>query len=292
MKLTSRAPVRIDFAGGWTDVPIFAESAGGAVLNAAVAQYVYGEMETGQDGNGIRVSYNSDLPAGSGLGTSSALNVVWLSLVQSRISSREDKERIAELAYNLESVLGILGGKQDQYAAALGGINLMRFTDKVTVESVELDDQAVTELETRLVLCYTGQSRLSGNIHDNVWGAFRAGKNETVRALYRIREIAVLMTDALRHSEWERFGGLLQENWENQKCLDASVTNERIETLFELARGNGAIGGKAGGAGGGGCLVFFAEKGRSTELTDALSATGVRIIPCKLDFQGLTISRE
>ena len=284
--------MRIDFAGGWTDVPIFAEAAGGAVLNAAVAQYVYGEMETGEDGNGIRVSYNSDLPAGSGLGTSSALNVVWLSLVQSRISSREDKERIAELAYNLESVLGILGGKQDQYAAALGGINLMRFTNKVTIEPVELDNQAIFELESRLVLCYTGQSRLSGNIHDNVWGAFRAGKNETVRALYRIREIAVLMTDALRHSEWERFGGLLQENWENQKCLDASVTNERIESLFEIAHGNGAIGGKAGGAGGGGCLVFFSEKGRAQELTEALSATGVRIIPCKLDFQGLTVSRE
>lgn len=292
MKLTSKAPVRIDFAGGWTDVPIFAEAAGGAVLNAALAQYVYGEMITGEDGNGIHVSYHSDLPAGSGLGTSSALNVVWLSLVQSRISSREDKERIAELAYNLESVLGILGGKQDQYAAALGGINLMRFTSNVTVEPVNLDNQAIAELENRLVLCYTGQSRLSGNIHDNVWGAFRAGKNETVRALYRLREIAVLMADALRHSEWDRFGGFLQENWENQKALDVSVSNDRIEKLFDLALTNGAIGGKAGGAGGGGCLVFFSEKGRAKELEEALATTEVRLIPCKLDFQGLTVSRE
>lgn len=292
MKLTSKAPVRIDFAGGWTDVPIFAESAGGAVLNAALAQYVYGEMETGADGNGIRVSYHSDLPAGSGLGTSSALNVVWLSLIQSRISKKEDKERIAELAYNLESVLGILGGKQDQYAAALGGINLMRFTDKVAVEPVDLDNQAIAELESRLVLCYTGQSRLSSNIHENVWGAFRAGKNETVSALYRLREVAVLMADALRHSEWQRFGSLLLENWENQKRLDASVTNERMEKLFELALANGAIGGKAGGAGGGGCLIFFSESGRATELSRALESAGVRMIPCKLDFQGLTVSRE
>lgn len=292
MKLTSRAPVRIDFAGGWTDVPIFAEAVGGAVLNAAVAQYVYGEMETGEDGNGIRVSYHSDLPAGSGLGTSSALNVVWLSLVQSRIASQEDRKRLAELAYQLESVLGILGGKQDQYAAALGGINLMRFDGEVKVEPIRLDPQDVAELESRLVLCYTGQSRLSGNIHENVWGAFRRGNNDTVRALYRLRDIAVEMADVLHKSNWSRFGALLSENWENQKCLDASVTNERIETLFQVAMANGAIGGKAGGAGGGGCLVFFADKGRAEELSQALAAAAVRLIPCKLDFQGLTVSRD
>jgi D-glycero-alpha-D-manno-heptose-7-phosphate kinase len=292
MKMKSKAPVRIDFAGGWTDVPIFAEAAGGAVLNAALAQYVYGELETGEDGNGIRVSYQSDLPAGSGLGTSSALNVVWLSLVQSRISSREDRKRLAELAFQLESVLGILGGKQDQYAAALGGINLMRFHDSVEIEPVELDPQAVATLESRLVLCYTGQSRLSGNIHESVWGAFRAGKEDTVRSLYRLRAIALEMTSSLRESDWDAFGAFLSENWECQKCLDDSVTNERIESLFRLALANGAIGGKAGGAGGGGCLVFFAEEGRGQELTAALEAQKVRIIPSKLDLQGLTISRE
>jgi D-glycero-alpha-D-manno-heptose-7-phosphate kinase len=291
LRLKTRAPVRIDFAGGWTDVPVFSEALGGAVLNAAISQYVHGELEIGPQGQGIRITYESDLPAGSGLGTSSALNVIWLSLVQSQISTSEDKRRIAELAYNLESVLGILGGKQDQYASALGGINLMRFTDTVDVEAVELTAEALHELESRLVLCYTGQSRLSGNIHESVWGAFRAGKQDTVRSLFRLRDIAIEMTAALRESDWNRFADLLSENWECQKCLDDSVTNERINHLFDLAGKNGALGGKAGGAGGGGCLLFFSEPGRAEELGQALEAEKVTLIPCRVDFHGLTLSR-
>jgi D-glycero-alpha-D-manno-heptose-7-phosphate kinase len=109
MIIRSRAPVRIDFAGGWTDVPIFAAGAGGLVVNAAINHYVSGRMEihdseetpvAADDENpeGLSVSYQSDLPSGSGLGTSSALNVVWLSLVKSQITSDEDRGRIAELA--------------------------------------------------------------------------------------------------------------------------------------------------------------------------------------------------
>src|SRR5581483_1104275 len=134
MIVTSRAPVRIDFAGGGTNVNVFARGAGRAVCNAAINHYVSGKLEIldSEDQSeaaltrmaelksreGMSVSYQSDLPSGSGLGTSSALNVVWLSLVKSQITSDEDRARIAELAYQLEEMLGILGGKQDQYASA------------------------------------------------------------------------------------------------------------------------------------------------------------------------------
>lgn len=312
MKVVSRAPVRIDFAGGWTDVDIFARGAGGAVLNAAIDHYVSGAMEMldpedadrlqsagvaphepGEERReGLTVSYHSDLPSGSGLGTSSALNVVWLSLVKSQITSDEDRSRIAELAYKLEEIIGILGGKQDQYASAFGGFNFMTFDDQVTVERLAVPEQTVQRLHARLVLCYTGKPRLSSNIHENVWGAFRRGAPETVNALYSLRNCAMRMRSALMDGDLDEFALLLSQNWTHQKALDPSVSNAQIEQLFELAESAGATGGKACGAGGGGCLLFCAPESRRQGVAAALSAGGARVIPFHFDFTGLQVRRE
>jgi len=293
MVITSRAPVRIDFAGGWTDVDIFAKGAGGAVLNATIDKYVTGRLELhdfADDGReGITVSYNSDLPAGSGLGTSSALNVVWLSLVKSRVSGVEEKKKIANLAYELEAILGILGGKQDQFASALGGFNFMLFNEDVQVERLDLAPDTISEMEERLVLCYTGKPRLSGNIHENVWGAYRQGKPETVNALYNLRNVAIRMKTVLLNGDLNEFPELLNQNWKHQKQLDPSITNEQIEELFEKAFKEGAIGGKACGAGGGGCVLFFAEKGRRAHVESVVEKLGSRTIPFRFEFEGLTI---
>ena len=293
MIITSRAPVRIDFAGGWTDVDIFAKGAGGAVLNAAIDKHVTGKLEVrdgaaGQDG--ITISYQSELPAGSGLGTSSALNVVWLSLVKSRLTSPEDRKTIAALAYDLEAILGILGGKQDQYASALGGINFMTFDGSVEVEPLDISPDIIRELENRLVLCYTGKPRLSGNIHENVWGAYRRGIPETVNALYNLRDIAYKMKDALMAGNLEEFAALMSENWSCQKKLDASITNDQIEELFLRAFEHGAIGGKACGAGGGGCVLFFTQQNRRENVQQIVEQLGSRVIPFKFDFSGLQIN--
>ena len=305
MLITSRAPVRIDFAGGWTDVPIFSAGAGGVVVNAAISHYVSGSMQihdgaepasrhtaADPDPDGLRVLYQSDLPSGSGLGTSSAMNVVWLSLVKSQIATDEDRGRIAELAYKLEELLGILGGKQDQYAAAYGGFNAMTFGESVTVERLSVSREMVAELEARLVLCYTGKPRLSGNIHENVWGAFRRGAPATVNALYTLRECAVRMRDALLTGDTGAFADLLNRNWQSQKALDPSITNAQIENLFIRAEEAGSVGGKACGAGGGGCLLFFAAPGKQQAVAEALSQAGVRIIPFQFDFEGLQVTHE
>lgn len=302
MLITSKAPVRVDFAGGWTDVSIFARGAGGAVVNAAINHYVSGKLEVVDSEDmlsssligreGLSVAYHSDLPSGSGLGTSSALNVVWLSLVKSQIVSDSDRAQIAELAYQLEEMLGILGGKQDQYGSAFGGFNFMTFGEGVEVERMNLSPDFVAELERRLVLCYTGKPRLSGNIHENVWGAFRRGVPETVNALYTLRECAYQMKTALLEGDIEVFAEIMSRNWQNQKALDPSVTNAQIESLFETAKGAGAIGGKACGAGGGGCLLFCATQGGQSVLSDALSLEGARVIPFQFDFTGLEVKRE
>lgn len=302
MIVTSRAPVRVDFGGGWTDVDVFAGSVpnGGVVLNAAIDKYVTGRLvrrdeDAGADAReGLDVQYGFDLPSGSGLGTSSALNVVWLSLIKNQMAAGDDeREQIAEIAYRLEGLLGISGGKQDQYAAALGGFNRMTFgVNGVAVERLAVDPAVVAELEARCVLCYTGKPRLSSRIHENVWGAFARGVPETVNALHALRDVALKMKPVLLGGDLDAFAGLIGENWEHQKALDASVTNPQINALFDAAGAAGALGGKACGAGGGGCLLFVAEAGRQTAVADALTMRGARVIPFRFAFDGLTVSVE
>ncbi|MDO8588896.1 MAG: hypothetical protein Q7T82_17860 [Armatimonadota bacterium] len=299
MIVISKAPVRIDFAGGWTDVDIFAKGAGGAVVNATINQYVWGKLEIHDslddphivDREGMNVAYNSDLPSGSGLGMSSALNVVWLSLIKSDVSSIEDKKMIANLAYDLERMLGILGGKQDQYASAVGGINFMEFQDEVTVEPINVAPEVIQELQDRLVLCYTGRPRLSSNIHENVWGAYRRGEAKTINALYNLRNVAIRMKTVLETGDLNEFAELLNQNWRHQKDLDASVTNPQIDSLFDTAFEAGAVAGKACGAGGGGCAVFFCSPGTKQQVAQAIETAGSRFIEFAFEFEGLQVDR-
>ncbi len=300
MIIQSRAPVRVDFAGAWTDVGIFARGAGGVVVNATIDKYVHGRLEVHDQGDakiapdeGIRVTYWCDLPSGSGLGTSAALNVCWLSLVQAQVNpDLQQKERMAELAYRLEELLGILGGKQDQYAAAVGGFCHMTFGNGVEVERLAVAPEVVQEIESRLVLCYTGKSRLSSTIHEDVWGAFRRGEPATVNALYDLRNCAVRMRTVLLNGDVDGFGELIGQSWRHQKALAESVSNEQIERLFQVAAQSGASQGKACGAGGGGCLLFFAEAGSAPCVAAALSAEGARVIPFRFEDKGLEVTRE
>ena len=310
MTIKSRAPVRVDFAGAWTDVPYFSDAFRGATCNAAIKLYVEGKLDVQEEnqgaaaalaseesnlvgsdaGAGLTVYYESRIPAGSGLGTSATLNVVWLSLVRREpVTSVEDKMKIAGLAYDIEKVLGIMGGKQDQYASAVGGINLFEFGDEVTCRPVEITAEQVEELQQRLVLCYTGKPRLSSNIHKNVWGSFRAGKPEVGQALFRLRDSAYQAKELLESGELEEFGRLLTVQFEAMKDLDRSTSNQQIEELFELASPR-IVGGKPCGAGGGGCLLFLGKSPEEADkLQEELSSQGLAIIDVEFDFEGLRV---
>jgi D-glycero-alpha-D-manno-heptose-7-phosphate kinase len=168
----------------------------------------------------------------------------------------------------------------------------MTFADKVEVERLHIAPEMVEELEKRLVLCYTGKSRLSSNIHENVWGAFRRGSAETVNALYYLRNCAIRMRTVILERKTEEFGELIGESWKHQKALDPSVSNTQIDSLFDIAMGAGALNGKACGAGGGGCLLFFTEPGKQNAVADAVSSEGARVIPFRFDFKGLQIEKE
>jgi D-glycero-alpha-D-manno-heptose-7-phosphate kinase len=294
MLIESRAPVRVDFAGAWTDVKFFYEPFGGATLNAAINRYVTGRLAAGEGESreGLGVSYETEIPAGSGLGTSATLNVVWLSLAKGKpIQTQAEKEEIAARAYDIEKVLGIIGGKQDQYASAVGGINLFEFTEEgVTTHPVNVSAENVKTLESLLVLCYTGQARLSSNIHQNVWGNFRRGRRETVDALFTLRNSAFDGKEILEKGRFDQFGALLTLQFDCMKHLDSSTTNETVDSLFKLVADETA-GGKPCGAGGGGCLMFCCkDPSLKPKVQEKISSAGFRVIDFAFEFEGLTVT--
>jgi len=291
MKITARAPVRVDLAGGWTDVHYFADREAGAVLNVAIAHYVRGELA--RAARRFRVTYHTDIPPGAGLGASAALNVVWLALVNAALLRQPSREELAEQAYRLEDLLGVTGGKQDQYAAVLGGINLLRFREgAVHVERLSLSDETLRQLQRRLILVYSGESRLSGDIHERVWKGYLSGEEKVADALRRLTAIALEMREALVSGDLASFGALLGENWRCQKDLHPSITNETVEGLFRTAERAGAISGKACGAGGGGCLLFWCEEGAASRVAGALRDAAPQVIDFALDGEGLVVRRE
>lgn len=324
-----RAPIRIDLAGGWTDVPPYSAEAGGATVNIGINRYTYATLVP-RDDEGIRIisadfdrsleirSYREleydnnldlikaaikrlgieigmdlyvrcDAPPSSGTGSSASISVALIGLLNQMQENRLSRHEIAKLANKLEiEELHIAGGKQDQYGAALGGINFLEFNDpSVDVSRLNVRDETVAELEKHFVLCYTGQARLSGTIISTVMGAYQAGNPSTVNALHRMKALAHEMKSALLKGDTDTIGGIMAENWECQKALDPSVTNSQINALFDLAASKGSRGGKALGAGGGGCLLFYAAPDEEHVLRRALEEAKTEIIDFNIDMKGL-----
>ena len=297
MKTIAEAPVRIDFAGAWTDVPMFYETFGGATLNAAIKKYVHGELLTGshrENTDGMTVHYEANLPWGAGLGSSATMNVLWLGLIKGRpLTTVQERLSIAEDAFKIEKILGIIGGKQDQCASALGGINVFEFSrDGISSTPVGITAARVRELESVLLLCYTGAARFSSRIHENVWGNFAKGHRDIIDALIRMRDSAFEGKEALQKGDFEKFGKILSMQFDCTKIMDSSTSNRTLEDLFALVRDE-ILGGKPCGAGGGGCVIFCCkgeqEKRRAAE---KITNAGFTIIDLAFDFQGLRVSIE
>lgn len=299
MRYVARAPLRVDFGGGWTDVPFFAEAEGGAVLNAAITVYVRGSIsrpdQTGViktlRGDRSHLNYSLDAPSGAGLGASAAQTVLWATLVKTTISNSSSRADIAEIACKVKELLGIVGGKQDEYASALGGIGFYRFSGNVIAERLSLDATVVQALRDRLVLVYTGKCRISSDIHDAVWSRYRAGDPTVVSALRELRAIAEEMKIALETRDLDSFGRLMDENWRRQRLLHPSVADPTLDAALELGARNSAVGGKACGAGGGGCAIFLAAEGRTEVLKTAFTTRRLRVIEFDFDTYGVHLNK-
>jgi D-glycero-alpha-D-manno-heptose-7-phosphate kinase len=283
MTRSARAPLRIDLAGGWTDVPAFADAEGGAVVSVTIDQYVRASL----DGDAVR--FEHDVRA-AGLGSSACEHVLEAALR----APDADLDDVAEAAFAAEVSEGVAGGRQDQYAACYGGLNFMTFTrasapgGPVRIETLVMEESHVMALEKRLVLVDSGVPRLSGEIHAGVWAAFARHDNEVTGALLSLQHDGKAMRDAIAGSDFGGIRHVLNENWLQQKRLHPAMTNEAIESIFELAMRSGASAGKACGAGGGGALVFYASsEGDAVGLRRALSAAGVAVIAFGFSAEGL-----
>ena len=325
----ARAPLRISFCGGGTDVSPYPEEHGGMVLSATINQYAYASLRPRRDsrltlasldydvvarydhprrlrldGNldlikavvrafkvrrGADLWVHSDAPPGSGLGSSSTLVVALIGVMSEWLGRPLSGYEVAELAYRIERVdLGLAGGRQDQYAAAFGGFNFIEFLgDTTVVNPLRIRPDVLNELEYRLLLCYMGQTRQSAKIIERQTAAYRAGRATVVQALHRLREETLEMKKALLLGRVDALGELLHQAWETKKKLDDDISNSHVDRLYQLARREGAIGGKMPGAGGGGYFLLLARFDRKHRVAAALEKHGGQVVPFQFERRGL-----
>jgi D-glycero-alpha-D-manno-heptose-7-phosphate kinase len=323
----AEAPVRLDFAGGWTDVPPFSAREGGVVVNAAIGLAARAEIVLGgprirlvaedldetlecADSGGLvldgkldflkaalrmfpvqsacTLTTRADTPPGSGLGTSGAMGVALVSLLARARAEHPSEREIAEHAYHLEAdEVSHPGGRQDQYAAALGGVHRFAFRDPdVGIEPITLDPAFAVDLERRLVLCYTGTSRVSGETIARVMRAYERGDAGVTGALRALRDVAQAMAEALRSADLARVATLLSENWRRQQALDPGIRTDEMAGLERAATAAGALGGKAAGAGAGGSMFFVAGSDVAA-VTAAAREAGATVLPVRWASQGV-----
>lgn len=275
--LYASAPTRIDFGGGWTDVPPYPLDNGGYVCNMAIDQRAYVTLEDcgtryvppSTDplisahlrtfgSPSVKLTLVSDFPVKAGLGGSSAASVAIAAALSAHRGRRVEPRALAELSRQVEvEKLGIAGGRQDHYAAAFGGALGLTFTDKVHVERIVIPESMRLEMERRMALVYTGVSRLSAHTITTVMREYRQRVPRVLSALGRMAELARQMSHALRRGSVDTLAGLVEEHWEHQRSLHPTITTPRIEALETAVKRQGGRGVKALGASGGGCVIVF-----------------------------------
>lgn len=311
--IVARAPTRLDFGGGWTDVPPYTEHEGGAVCSLAITRYATAtaalDERTARRAGASALSDDpltaaalrragirgavahviADFPAGAGLGGSSACGVALAGALAMLRGIELAPNELAALSRATEvEDLGVLGGYQDHYAAAYGGALLLGFADCASIEALTLPGTSADDLVRRSVLLYTGESRLSGSTIAAVRDAYLAGDSRTVAALARIKELAIEMAGALRAGDVDALGRLVGEHWVHQRALHPTITTRRIEAIVERAERAGALGVKALGASGGGCVLAIAAEGREDELSEAIAPLGQRL-DFGIDWDGFQV---
>ena len=226
---------------------------------------------------GFDMFIHSEAPPGSGLGGSSTVIVAILKAVTEWQNIVMDKHEMAALAYHLErEILGLKGGKQDQYAATFGGFNRMDFDRYgVTVRPLDVSQDTIEELQYCSLLCYTGKSRESADIIESQVKSFQDGTNED--ALDAAKGLAIELSDALVKGNIPLVGELLGETWEQKKRFSNKISNHMIDAMYKTAISNGAYGGKVSGAGGGGFMYFICEYDKKHIIAKELSRWGVRV---------------
>ncbi len=318
--IITRTPFRMSFAGGGSDIASFYEKHGGCVISTSINKYMYisvhpsfeaidtvlkySQTEIVQDVNevnhkyfkevlnllrvnGVEITSTADVPSGTGLGSSSSFTVGLLHALYSYKGKFVSKEKLAQKACQIEiDILKNPIGKQDQYAAAYGGLNYYRFEKNGTVfvEPIIMRGELYEQLENNLMMFYTGQLHSANDILKEQSKNVTTGEKESNQL--KMCELAEELRDELHHNNIDSMGELLNEGWKLKKTLANGVSNPQIDEYYELALKNGAIGGKLLGAGGGGFLVFYVPQCRQSEVRASLR---LKQMPFKFDRQGSAV---
>lgn len=252
------------------------------VYNRVVKQYVGHPLS-------LRISSHVDAPAGSGMGTSSTLVVSILGAYVEWLKLPLGEYDIARLAYEIERIdLGLAGGKQDQYAATFGGFNFMEFnSNNVIVNPLRIRSRYQYELNHNLVLYYTDTSHISADIIKEQQQNVKANKQSSIESMHKLKEQAVQMKEVLLKGDIDQIGRILDFGWQHKKQMAASITNPRIDAIYNTAKENGASGGKISGAGGGGFMFFYCPGTSRYHVAEALKAFGGDVHRYEFTTEGL-----
>jgi len=322
--------VRISFGGGGTDLPVYYEQHGGAVLSTAINKYFYTILKKRNDGKiqvissdlrvtetwqdiarmplkhseleiplavikeiGCDISVDlflaSEIVAGTGLGSSASVSVGVLKTLATYLDLPLSKYELAERSFHIaRNVLNKPVGKQDEYAAAFGGINFIVFDRDGTtlVEPLALRSDLLREFQGSLMLFFTGVAHNSWNLLKAQEQSTKQKTGAAIDSLHEIRALADRMRDVLLKGDFKSFGAMLHEGWQAKKRISTQISNSVIDQAYEAAIESGALGGKISGAGGGGFLLLFCEEEHQENVRHALAEMGIREMAFELDFDG------
>lgn len=324
--IVARAPLRISLGGGGTDLPSYYRAHGGFVLAAAIDKYVYIAVNRPKADSRIHLKYSiseqvdaieeirhdlvrpaldllgvhsnieiasmADIPAGTGLGSSSTYLVALLLALHELKRERVPTHALAELAFHIEEELaGHPVGKQDHYLAAFGGVVSMEIAPDGTVDAsrLELPRPVLEDLGAQMLLFFTGIRRSANDILEQQKRDTSDARDDVVDSLHRTKAMGLEIREALLSGDLAAFGALLHEHWENKKRRSNKISGAAVDRWYDAARDAGAVGGKLVGAGGGGFLMVLCSNGSKPDVREALAAEGLRELAYRVDDEGAKV---
>ena len=318
--IITKTPFRVSFCGGGSDLPSFYENYGGCVLSTSINKYCYisihpyfnenqtllkysenelvddikdikhkifKQVLTDLNVSGVEIVSSADIPGGTGLGSSSTFTVGLLNTLYSYKGKYVSKNKLAKLACEIEiEKLGSPIGKQDQYGAALGGLNFIAFNKDGSVSSqpVLMNGKTYSNLQKNLIMFYTGKTRSANDILKEQ--SKNATEADKIKNLLRMCDLAKNMKSSLEENDISSFGKILDEGWRLKKELASGIANSMIDECYELAIKSGALGGKLLGAGGAGFMLFYCEEDKQDKLRENIK---LKEIDFKFENDGTSV---